>query len=118
MNKIKQLVLPQYQKLVKLIYVSEQSNLKNWKFFEDSKSVFSKKYISFASFKDDYNTFDWVISCLIKICGHGTEQASQCAHIIHFNGQCDVKRDSKETISKMKEKLQQAGLSVTIEKSK
>jgi ATP-dependent Clp protease adaptor protein ClpS len=85
----------------------------------DSKldELLSHPYVLIVN-NDDYNTFDWVISCLIKICGHGTEQASQCAHIIHFNGQCDVKRGSKETISKMKEKLQQAGLSVTIEKSK
>lgn len=66
---------------------------------------------------DDYNTFDWVIDCLMRVCGHEYEQASQCAHIIHFKGKCDVKYGDKETLSKMKEKLKGAGLSATIEKN-
>lgn len=64
---------------------------------------------------DDYNTFDHVINCLMKICGHELEQATQCAHIVHFNGKCDVKYGDYETVSKMKEKLQMSGLSVTLE---
>ena len=40
---------------------------------------------------DDFNSFDWVITCLMKICKHEHEQATQCAHIVHFNGVCDVK---------------------------
>ena len=64
---------------------------------------------------DDYNTFDWVITCLMKICKHDEEQASQCAHIVHFNGKCDVKYGDLETISEMKNKLKSAGLSVTME---
>lgn len=64
---------------------------------------------------DDYNTFDWVIQCLIKVCKHEYEQANQCAHIVHFRGKCDVKYGDYETISTMKEKLQSAGLSVTME---
>lgn len=64
---------------------------------------------------DDYNTFDWVITCLMKICKHDEEQASQCAHIVHFNGKCDIKYGDYDTISIMKEKLKTAGLSVTME---
>jgi ATP-dependent Clp protease adaptor protein ClpS len=64
---------------------------------------------------DDYNTFEWVIECLMKICGHGPEQASQCAHIVHFTGKCDVKRGDHETISEMYSKLKNSGLSVTME---
>lgn len=64
---------------------------------------------------DDYNSFDWVITCLIKICKHEFEQANQCAHIVHFRGKCDVKYGDLETISTMKDKLQNAGLSVTME---
>jgi ATP-dependent Clp protease adaptor protein ClpS len=64
---------------------------------------------------DDHNTFDWVIKCLIQICGHESEQATQCAHIIHFNGQCDIKRGDLETLEVMKEKLTNCGLLVTIE---
>lgn len=64
---------------------------------------------------DDYNSFDHVISCLMRICGHELEQANQCAHIVHFKGKCDVKYGDYETISTMKEKLQNSGLSVTME---
>jgi ATP-dependent Clp protease adaptor protein ClpS len=64
---------------------------------------------------DDYNSFDHVISCLMRVCGHELEQANQCAHIVHFKGKCDVKYGDYETISTMKEKLQNSGLSVTME---
>ncbi len=66
---------------------------------------------------DDYNTFDWVIECLMKICGHELEQASQCAHLVHFTGRCDVKRGDHEVITKLYNKLKSAGLSVTMELS-
>jgi ATP-dependent Clp protease adaptor protein ClpS len=66
---------------------------------------------------DDHNSFDWVITCLMKVCGHEQEQASQCAHMVHFNGKCDVKYGDKETISAMKDKLRGAGLSVTMEEN-
>jgi len=64
---------------------------------------------------DDKNSFDWVITCLVKICAHEYEQANQCAHLVHFKGECDVKYGDFEKISLMKEKLQSAGLSVTME---
>lgn len=64
---------------------------------------------------DQYNTFEWVITCLMKICQHEYEQANQCAHIVHFKGKCDVKYGDFEKISSMKDKLQNAGLSVTME---
>lgn len=64
---------------------------------------------------DDFNTFEWVIECLMKICGHEYDQASQCAHLVHFVGKCDVKRGDKETISEMYNKLKGANLSVTME---
>lgn len=66
---------------------------------------------------DDHNSFDHVIKCLVSICGHKTEQANQCAHIVHFKGVCDVKYGDYETISEMKEKLANAGLSVTMEEN-
>ena len=64
---------------------------------------------------DDYNSFDWVITCLVKICQHEFEQANQCAHLVHFKGECDVKYGDFEKISEMKQKLDNAGLSVTME---
>jgi ATP-dependent Clp protease adaptor protein ClpS len=66
---------------------------------------------------DDHNSFEWVITCLMKICGHEFEQANQCAHLVHFKGECDVKYGDFEKLSVMKEKLQNAGLSVTLEEN-
>jgi ATP-dependent Clp protease adaptor protein ClpS len=78
------------------------------------EKILSRPYVLILS-NDDYNSFEWVITCLIKVCGHDHQQAEQCAHIVHFNGECDVKRGDYEKLSVMKEKLQNAGLSVTIE---
>ena len=78
------------------------------------EEILSKPY-KLILHNDDYNTFDWVITCLMKICQHELEQATQCAHIVHFNGKCDVKYGDLETISSMKDKLKSAGLSVTME---
>ncbi|MEN6291921.1 MAG: ATP-dependent Clp protease adaptor ClpS [Methanobacterium sp.] len=77
-------------------------------------SVLSKPY-RLMLHNDDYNSFDWVIECLMSVCNHELEQATQCAHIVHNNGKCDVKYGDLETISEMKDKLKSAGLSVTME---
>ena len=78
------------------------------------EEILSKPYVLILE-NDDYNSFDWVITCLMKVCKHEYEQANQCAHIVHFKGRCDVKYGDYETISDMKDKLQNAGLSVTME---
>ncbi len=67
---------------------------------------------------DDFTPFDWVVTCLMKVCKHEPEQANQCAYIVHFKGVCDIKYGDYETISEMKEKLQNAGLIVTLEVNK
>lgn len=64
---------------------------------------------------DDFNTFDFVIKSLISICNHEAEQANQCAHIIHFKGECDVKYGEKKKLEIMKEMLTNSGLSATVE---
>ena len=50
-----------------------------------AEEVLSKPY-RLDLHNDDYNTFDWVIQCLIKVCNHEYEQANQCAHLVHYNG--------------------------------
>jgi len=76
--------------------------------------ILSQPYVLIL-WNDNYNTFDWVIECLMRICGHEFEQASQSAHIVHYNGKCDVKRGNKEKITEMYNKLKSAGLTVTME---
>ena len=80
-----------------------------------TEEILSKPY-KLILHNDDHNTFDWVIKCLVSICGHEAEQANQCAHIVHLKGECDVKRGDQETISNMKEKLENNGLLATMEK--
>jgi ATP-dependent Clp protease adaptor protein ClpS len=63
---------------------------------------------------DDYNTFDWVIKCLVDICGHDAVQAEQCAYIIHFQGKCQVSHGPEELISERHLALIQRGLTATI----
>ena len=79
-----------------------------------TEQILSKPY-RLDLHNDDFNSFDHVINCLMKFCGHELEQANQCAHIVHFKGKCDVKYGDLETISEMKSQLQNAGLSVTME---
>lgn len=64
---------------------------------------------------DDYNSFEFVIECLMKYCDHEYEQAVQSSHIVHFVGKCDVKRGSKEKVEEAYNKLKSNGLSVTME---
>ena len=79
-----------------------------------AKEILSKPY-RLDLHNDDFNSFDHVINCLMKVCGHEYDQANQCAHIVHFKGKCDVKYGDIDTISSMKDKLKNAGLSVTME---
>lgn len=64
---------------------------------------------------DDYNTFDWVIESLVDICKHNTEQAEQCAYIVHYRGKCQVKHGSEEIMNKLHAALVQRGLTATVE---
>jgi ATP-dependent Clp protease adaptor protein ClpS len=82
----------------------------------DLEEILSLPYILILH-NDDHNTFDHVIESLIKYCGHELEQATQCAHIVHFTGKCDVKRGDKEVVMKSYNKLKGVGLSVTIEEA-
>lgn len=64
---------------------------------------------------DDFNTFQWVIECLMTVCNHEERQAEQCSWIVHNNGRCTIKEGSYSKLKPMKEGLQDKGLSVTIE---
>lgn len=64
---------------------------------------------------DDVNTFDFVIETLIDVCSHNPLQAEQCAHIVHNNGKCGVKKGSFTDLKPMRETLLQKGLSATID---
>src|SRR5665213_4584595 len=56
---------------------------------------------SLIVWNDEVNSFDWVIQTLMEVCKHTTEQAEQCAMIIHTQGKYGVKRGSYEELKPM-----------------
>jgi ATP-dependent Clp protease adaptor protein ClpS len=64
---------------------------------------------------DDVNTFDFVIETLVEICEHNLLQAEQCAHIVHYNGKCAVKKGSYDDLEPLCLELLKRGLSATID---
>ncbi|MGC6414453.1 MAG: ATP-dependent Clp protease adaptor ClpS [Bacteroidia bacterium] len=65
-------------------------------------------------FNDDYNTFDWVIECLVKYCEHDAIQAEQCAWFVHTKGKYTVKLGSKTELKPICETLLEKGLSAKL----
>ena len=70
---------------------------------------------SLIVWNDDVNTFEWVITTLMEICGHTYEQAEQCAYIIHFQGKYAVKQGSFEELKPMCEAITDRGIGATVE---
>ncbi|MGV9003631.1 ATP-dependent Clp protease adaptor ClpS [Flavobacterium sp.] len=63
---------------------------------------------------DDVNTFDYVIETLIKVCQHSSEQAEQCAILVHYKGKCIVKTGHFDELKPQCNLLLSAGLSAEI----
>ena len=65
-------------------------------------------------FNDDVNTFDHVIDTLIHTWDHSSEQAEQCAIIVHYKGKCTVKTGPYDDLKPRCSMLLEAGLSAQI----
>ena len=65
-------------------------------------------------YNDDVNTFDHVIDTLIRVCKHASEQAEQCAILVHYKGKCTVKTGSFDELKPQCTQLLEAGLSAEI----
>ncbi|MFY7740797.1 MAG: ATP-dependent Clp protease adaptor ClpS [Flavobacterium sp.] len=65
-------------------------------------------------YNDDVNTFDHVIDTLIRVCEHTSEQAEQCAILVHYKGQCTVKTGPFNELKPQCTRLLEAGLSAEI----
>ncbi len=63
---------------------------------------------------DDVNTFDYVIQCLIEICGHQTEQAEQCAMIAHYKGKSGIKSGTRAELAEYATQLSRCNISTQI----
>lgn len=75
-------------------------------------------YARLIVYNDDFNTFDWVIRCLMEILDHSSQQAEQLSLIIHFKGKATVKSGSKSELKPLKDALVDRGLSAVIEEEK
>lgn len=65
-------------------------------------------------YNDEVNTFDHVIETLIRVCQHSSEQAEQCAILVHYKGKCTVKTGSFDQLKPQCTQLLEAGLSAEI----
>lgn len=65
-------------------------------------------------YNDDVNTFDHVITTLIRVCKHSSEQAEQCAILVHYKGKCTVKTGNFDELKPQCTQLLEAGLSAEI----
>ena len=70
---------------------------------------------SLVVYNDDHNTFDHVIEKLVRVCNHTTNQAEQCAVIIHFKGKCEVKTGAYDKLVPMCTSLLEADITAEIE---
>jgi ATP-dependent Clp protease adaptor protein ClpS len=65
-------------------------------------------------YNDDVNTFDHVIDTLIRVCNHSSEQAEQCAILVHYKGKCTVKTGSFSELKPQCLQLLESGLSAEL----
>jgi ATP-dependent Clp protease adaptor protein ClpS len=65
-------------------------------------------------FNDDVNTFDHVIDALVAICEHTSEQAEQCAILVHYKGKCTVKTGVYAALKSRCSELVTLGLSAEL----
>lgn len=65
-------------------------------------------------YNDDVNTFDHVIETLMSVCEHTSEQAEQCAILVHYKGKCTVKTGVMKDLVPKCLLLLDAGLSAEI----
>jgi ATP-dependent Clp protease adaptor protein ClpS len=64
---------------------------------------------------DEVNTFEWVIETLVEVCKHSTEQAEQCALLIHSKGKYSVKNGIYDDLKPMCDAITDRGINATIE---
>jgi ATP-dependent Clp protease adaptor protein ClpS len=70
---------------------------------------------SLVVWNDEVNTFEWVITTLIEVCGHSQEQAEQCSLFIHFKGKYAVKEGSYDELKPMCDAITERGIGATVE---
>jgi ATP-dependent Clp protease adaptor protein ClpS len=64
---------------------------------------------------DDFNSFEWVITCLMGFMRFTYEDAEKSAWTVHLQGKDVLKTGSKDTLEPYKKLLEERGLTVSIE---
>jgi ATP-dependent Clp protease adaptor protein ClpS len=81
---------------------------------EDLETLIESGWV-IVLYNDEVNSFDWVITNLVKYCGHSRLQAEQCAWFVHNNGKYAVKKGSYEDMEPICKALCEKGLSAELE---
>ena len=93
-----------------------QNTQPNWKYCEEVLlETIQDEGKKLILYNDDFNTFDFVIETLVKICNHDSIQAEQCAYIVHYKGKCMIKKGSFEKLEPICSALLDRGLTASIE---
>lgn len=82
---------------------------------ESGISSSSEHEYKLVLWNDDYNSFDWVIICLIALLGYTHDKAHDSAWTVHLQGKDIVKNGSRESLEPYKTALQDRGLTCSIE---
>ena len=77
-----------------------------------------RKRIYIQLINDNINSFDYVIKCLMTICGHNYYQAHQCALMTHNNKICNITSGFQPEILETYMQLMKSGLSVDMRTNK
>jgi ATP-dependent Clp protease adaptor protein ClpS len=64
---------------------------------------------------DSENSYLYVMACLVKVCGHDSVRAEQCALITHNVGKCQIKSGDFLNMFELKSELQDLSLKVELE---
>ena len=102
-----------------ITFTDQRVNIMNCSYLEEELShvleeIKDEDLKDLVVFNDDINTFEHVISTLIKVCNHRPEQAEQCTWIIHYKGKCCVKKGSFPELKPMKEAILDHGINAAV----
>jgi len=75
---------------------------------EKSSNFYSKQKVDeykLILVNDDFNTFDYVIQCLVEICNFDYERAEQCTLLTHLKGEYHILSGDLDSLETIKQKL-------------
>jgi len=89
--------------------------MKEKELHQDDKLKSGSESCSLVLYNDEINTFEHVIKSLVEVCAHDSVQAEQCALIVHFKGNCEIKAGVPEVLNAMSRSLNAKGLNSKVE---